>query len=197
MNHKERRAAAKPGQTTPSRPLGGPSTAIAAGLLSVGFDHHRAGRLAEAEIWYRRVLAAEPNHADALHLLGVIAHEFGRRDLAVKLIRQAIQQNGKPDYFFSLGNVFHSHGKLNEAVSAYRQAIRIKLDFAAAYCNFGIALTERGSLDEAIAACRQAIRIKPNLAEAHYNLGNALKKRGSIEEAVSAYRQAIVRLQHP
>ena len=162
MNYKERRAAAKPGQTTPSRPLGG-GTAIAAGLLSVGLDHHRAGRLAEAEIWYRRVLAAEPNHADALHLLGVIAHEFGRRDLAVKLIRQAIRQNGKLDYFFSLGDVFHSHGKLDEAVAAYRQAIHIRPDLAEAHYNIGTVLTERGSLDEAVAAYREAIHIKPDL----------------------------------
>jgi Tfp pilus assembly protein PilF len=70
-----------------------------------------------------KILASEPNHADAVHLLGVIAHQFGRHELAVELIRQAIQQNGKPDYFFSLGNVFHSHGKLDETVAAYRQAI--------------------------------------------------------------------------
>ena len=47
----------------------------AADLLAVGLKLHQAGRLAEAEAWYRRVLAAQPNHADALHLLGVVAHQ--------------------------------------------------------------------------------------------------------------------------
>ena len=58
-----------------------------ANLLGAGLKHHQAGRLVEAEACYRRVLAAQPDHADALHLLGIIAQQAGRRDLAVELIR--------------------------------------------------------------------------------------------------------------
>jgi Flp pilus assembly protein TadD len=54
-------------------------------LLAVGLQHHQAGRLAEAEACYRRVLAAHPDHADPLHLLGIIAGQTGRHDLAVEL----------------------------------------------------------------------------------------------------------------
>ena len=191
MNRRDRRAAAKLGQTS-SRPFGGTAAAEArADVLSAGLEHHRAGRLAEAEGCYQRVLAADPNHADAMHLLGVIAHQFGRHELAVELIRQAIQQNEQPNYFFSLGNVFHSHRKLDEAVAAYRQAIRIKPDYADVHLNLGNALKERGSLDDAVAAYRQAIRIKPDYAAAYSNLGNAQMQRGSLDEAVAAYRQAI------
>lgn len=39
--------------------------------------HHNAGRLPEAEIVYRKILKAEPRNPFALHLLGVIAHQFG------------------------------------------------------------------------------------------------------------------------
>jgi Flp pilus assembly protein TadD len=49
----------------------------AANLLAVGLKHHQAGRLAEAEASYRRLLAAHPNHADALHLLGIVALRRG------------------------------------------------------------------------------------------------------------------------
>ena len=45
--------------------------------------HHSAGRLQEAETIYHRVLAAEPDNPDALHLLGVIAHEMGKNELAM------------------------------------------------------------------------------------------------------------------
>src|SRR6478672_7259163 len=194
MSRKQRRVAAKLGQTA-SRPLAATAAAKGradvAGLLSAGLEHHRAGRLAEAEGYYRRVLAAEPNQADAMHLLGVVAHQFGRHESAVELIRRALQQNGQPNYFFSLGIVFHNHCKLDEAVAAYRQAIRIKPDYAEVHLNLGNALKERGSLDDAVAAYRQAIAIKPNYAEVHLNLGNALKERGSRDDAVAAYRQAI------
>ena len=58
--------------------------------MSLLLQHHQAGRLAEAEALYRQILAVEPQHADALHLLGVLAHQVGRDDLAVEMIRQAI-----------------------------------------------------------------------------------------------------------
>src|SRR5437867_1473861 len=46
--------------------------------FEVARAHHQSGRLAEAEAIYRQILAVEPRHADALHLLGVIAHQVGR-----------------------------------------------------------------------------------------------------------------------
>ncbi len=52
--------------------------------------HHQAGRLAEAEKIYRQVLAQQPNHADALNLLGTLAVQVGRLDAGVDLIRRAI-----------------------------------------------------------------------------------------------------------
>jgi protein O-GlcNAc transferase len=195
MNRKQRRAAAKLGQTS-SHPPGGTAAAIvpagAPDLLAAGLKLHQAGRLAEAELCYRRVLAVQPNHADALHLLGVVANQVGRRDLAVELIRQAIQRNGHdPGYFYNLGMVLHAQGKRDEALTAYRRAISIKPDYAEALSNLGIALNEQDKRDEAVAAYRQAISIKQDLAEAHSNLGVALKEQGKRDEAVAAYRQAI------
>ena len=80
--------------------------------LDSGLSHHQAGRLAEAERIYRQVLAQQPNHADALHLLGVLAVQAGRLDAAVELIRRAIRL--KPDLagaHVNLGNVLKEHGE--------------------------------------------------------------------------------------
>jgi Flp pilus assembly protein TadD len=57
--------------------------------LHQGIAHHQAGRLAEAERCYRQVLAVEPNHPDALHLLGVIAYQVKQWRPAVELISRA------------------------------------------------------------------------------------------------------------
>ena len=41
--------------------------------------HHQAGHLQQAEQLYRQILAQQPGHADALHMLGLIAHQLGRQ----------------------------------------------------------------------------------------------------------------------
>jgi tetratricopeptide (TPR) repeat protein len=162
----------------------------AAELMQNGIKHHRAGRLAEAEASYRQILLTQSSHADALHLLGVVAHQTGQNDLAVELIDKAIKINGQnAAYFSNLGNALR--GKLDEMIAAYRQAILIKPDYADAHSNLGNALREQGKLEEAEAAYRQAIWIKPDLAEAHSNLGTVLFDQGKLDEAEAAYRQAI------
>jgi len=66
--------------------------------------HHQAGRLNQAELIYRQILAAVPNHPDALHLLGLIAHDVGKQDVAEGLVKQAIAiAPGQVHYHNSLG----------------------------------------------------------------------------------------------
>jgi predicted O-linked N-acetylglucosamine transferase (SPINDLY family) len=160
--------------------------------LRLAIQHHQAGRLAEAERIYRRILARQPNHADALHLLGTLALQGGQLDAAVELIRRAIRL--RPDYaeaHGNLGNALKGKGQLDEAIASCRQAIRLKPDFADAYVNLGNALHGKGQLDEAIAAYRQAIRLKPGFAGVHTNLGVALDSKGQLEQAIASHRQAI------
>src|SRR5579862_3985322 len=64
--------------------------------LNVALEHHRAGRLHEAEKIYRQILAQQPRHAEALHLLGVIAYQVGQVDAAIDLLRQALAV--RPDF---------------------------------------------------------------------------------------------------
>jgi len=194
MNRKQRRANAKRGATSSNSPASAAAavTSDVAESLAAGLKHQQAGRLAEAEACYQRVLAAQPDHADALHLLGVVAHQVGRHDLAVELIGQAIRRNRQnPIYFSNLGVVLKDQGRLDEAMTAYRQATGLKADYAEAHSNLGYALWDQGKIDEAVAACRQAIRLNPELPQAHSNLGIALKTQGKLDEAVAACRQAI------
>ncbi len=160
--------------------------------FEVALHYHQAGRLAEAEALYRAILAVEPRHADALHLLGVIAHQVGRHDIAMDLIRQAIAlAPGTPDYHSNLSEACRAAGQLDEAIAACRQAIVLKPDFAEVHYNHGNALRDRGQPDEAIAAYRQAIALKPDYPKAYSNLGNALRDKGELDEAVTAWQQAI------
>ena len=195
MNRKQRRRASKLGQI-PGNPAANTGTVVVppghANLLGVGLKHHQAGRLAEAEAYYRRVLAAQPDHADALHLLGIVANQARRHDLAVQLISQAIKQNGeRPDYFCSLGIALKNQGKLDEAVAAYRQAIRINPDLPEAHCNLGNALHDQDKLTESLASYDRALAVRPDYAEALYSRGVILQKLKRFEEALASYDRAL------
>jgi protein O-GlcNAc transferase len=160
--------------------------------LESGLSHHQAGRLADAEKIYRQILAQEPEHAVAMHYLGLIAHQAGQIDSAVDLIRRALAL--RPNYaeaHSNLGNALKDKGQLEEAIASYRQAIRLKSDFADAHNNLGIVLKSVGRLDEAIARYREAIRLKPDFIQGYNNLGIALKNLGRLDEAIALYRQAI------
>lgn len=149
--------------------------------------------MSEAERLYRQVIAQQPRHSDALHLLGVIAHQTGHGDAAVDLIRQAIAHNPNfADAHTNLGNAFRASGKLDEAIAAYRQAAALDPGSAKFQTNLGNALREQGQYDEAISVCRRAIALSPDFPTAHYNLGVALCETGRIDEAIAAYRHTMI-----
>jgi tetratricopeptide (TPR) repeat protein len=153
---------------------------------------HRAGRLNEAEGLYRQILAREPEHAESLHLLGVIAHQGGHNEAAVDLIGKAIARNdGVADFHCNIGNALQALGRFCEAVAHYRRAIALNSDHADSHNNLGNALIQQGKQDEAQEQFRCALALRPGYAEAHYNLANALMASGHVDDAVGHYRQAI------
>jgi len=109
--------------------------------LSLAMQHHSAGRLFEAEGIYQQILQADPNQPDALHLLGLIAYQFGKNDTAADLIDQALAT--RPDYaeaYSNRGLALQEFNQLEDAVASYDKAIGIKPDYAEAYWNKSLAL---------------------------------------------------------
>ncbi len=155
---------------------------------------HAAGRLAEAEQMYRQVLAAEPRHADASHMLGVLALQSGHPAAALDLFDAAILV--KP--LVSAYHVHRAHALLAlrrpaEAVVACRVALRTKSNNAEAYQVLGHAHTDALQPGEALRAYREAVRLKPNLPDLFNNLGTALRNIGALEEAEERLREALRR----
>jgi predicted O-linked N-acetylglucosamine transferase (SPINDLY family) len=160
--------------------------------IGIAVEHHRAGRLAEAEQMYRQILAQQPENPHALYYLGLIAQRAGRHDVAVDLISRSIAVNPiNAAALNDLGNSLQIIGRRAQAMELYRRSIAIDPKQADALSNLGVALRESGKIDESITACRQAIALRPNYAEAWYNLGIALADKIQVESAIAAYRQAI------
>ena len=161
-------------------------------MFEAAMLHHRGGRLREAERLYRQILEADSNHADALHMLGVLAHQTGQQQLAVEMISRAIAQNGQmPAFHNNLGNVYAAAGNWQDAEAAFRRALDRKPDYAEARYNLGNALQAQNNLEAAAAAYQHALRLRPNHAETCLNLSNVLQAQGKLEEALEASQRAI------
>ena len=161
--------------------------------INVALQYHQAGRLAEAEVAYRAVLAVDPDDVDALHFLGVIAYQLGRHERAAELISQALSRNASnAPAHNNLGNVLGAQGKPDEAIACYRKALALAPDYVDAHFNLGAALGARGELDEAVACYQRALSLAPETPMAHFNLGNVLVEQGKLEEAIACYRKALV-----
>jgi protein O-GlcNAc transferase len=160
--------------------------------FAAALRHHQAGRLSEAERLYRQILLADPQHADALHFLGVLAHQAGRNESAVDLIGKAIAQNGRvPAFHNNLGNALKALDRFEEAVACYRRALALKPDLFTAYYNIGLARQAQGNLAEAASSYERAVTLKPDYAEAHGNLGNTLQAQGNLAAAAASYGRAL------
>jgi predicted O-linked N-acetylglucosamine transferase (SPINDLY family) len=160
--------------------------------FALALEHHRAGRLAEAERGYRAILQRQPQHADSLNLLGVIALQSGNLESALALVQRAVML--RPDAApcrNNLGQVLERLGRDDEAAHCYEASIELDPGYAEAYNNLGLVRARQDRLADADALYRKAIELVPEYAEPHTNRGNLRKDCGELDAAIGCYRRAI------
>ena len=87
--------------------------------IALALQHHTAGRLSDAETIYQQILQSSPNQPVALHMLGVIAHQVSKNDVAVDLITKALAiEPDLAEAHNNLGNAIRDLGKLEEALAS-------------------------------------------------------------------------------
>lgn len=92
------------------------------------------GDITRAEAIYTEVLATEPNHPDATHLLGVVRAEQDKVDEAIRLIEKAIAMNPAAAAFHhNIAGIYRRVGRLDDAEREFRAAIALKPDYGEAY----------------------------------------------------------------
>ena len=153
-------------------------------LFRQAVERHRSGRLDEAEAIYRRLLAADPDDAEAHHMLGLVAAQTGRIDEAERHLEAAIARRpDHPEAHNNLGNLRQLQGRLEEAVAAHERAVAIRPDNVKAHFNLAVALTRSGRPEEAERSYRRCLELDPAMGEAHHNLAKLLRSRQRLDEA--------------
>ncbi len=199
MNRKERRRAARRGQTVAvppamARPAGAETGADgeAARLCRVAFEHLEQKHFAEAADGFRKAILAAPGLARAHNGLGLALRAQGKPAEAAQCYEHAVALD--PTYaaaYNNLGNALRDQNRMADAAAQYRRALEIKPDYAKAHSNLGFALHRLRRFGDAATHFRRAAELEPDNADAHNNLGNALHAQGKLEGAAAAYRRAV------
>ncbi len=153
---------------------------------------HQAGRLDQAEVLYRGVLARDARHTDALNLLAAIHLQKGDLEQFVLLSGRSLEiQPQQPYPLNNRGNALQQLGRHAEALTSFEQAIALRPDFATAHYNRGNALRSLRRYDEALHSLDRALALKPDWADARANRGHVLFRLERYTEALADLDQAI------
>src|SRR6516165_2292775 len=144
--------------------------------LAIGLQEHQRGLLDQAALRYRNVLRDQPDHPEALHLLGVALHQQGDHRQAAECIGRAVTLSpGNAGYHANLAEAYRALDNLDRAADCCRTALRLQPRSPEAANNLGLVLLAQGKTDEAILQFRETLRLKADYAMACNNLGNALR----------------------
>ena len=153
---------------------------------------HQQGHLREASLIYEAVLKSDPENAESMHLLGLVAAQSGKHELAVNWITKALAINPQNSKFHNnLGTALLDSKLYAKAIASYDAALRFKPDFADAYYNKSLALVQLKEWDSAVQSLQHALLHESEFFEALYLLGNTLQEVGRFDEAITSYKSAI------
>ncbi|TPJ81359.1 sulfotransferase [Mesorhizobium sp. B2-6-2] len=153
---------------------------------------HQAGRRQEAESLYRQVLGQQPNHAAALHFLGLLLHQTGRSEEGLDLIEQSVTlQPENADFLNNMGTVMRDLGRFAAAIDFFRGAVDIRPDQLAARDNLGSSLKQLGQLDAAEEIYRGTIGRNPFHVRARIGLAETMQEAGRLDEAIKLFGEAL------
>ena len=161
-------------------------------LMALAAEHHKEGRLKEAEQLYRRILRQRPRNVDAMRLLASIALKSGHADEAEQLLERALSV--APDFvaaLLDLGRLLKEQDRFAEALECFDRAIAKEPDDPQAHFLRGATLAPAALTHEAIEAYQKCLALRPTHIGALLGLGHLLKAVGRYEDAVASYDACI------
>ena len=123
-----------------------PTQTELATLTQKGIALHQQGNLTEAQVMYEQILVIQPDHFDALQLLGVLFAQVKKYPQAVEFLSKALEIN--PNHAGAnnnKGNALKELKQFDEALASYDQAIKINPDYVNAHWNGSICNLKNGN----------------------------------------------------
>lgn len=150
------------------------------------------GDLAQAIALLRAIIAADPGHAGALNLLGIVNMQGGRAADAEALFARAVAaQPGDAGFHNSHASALSALGRNEEAVAAFRRALALDPGHAAAQANLCRLLRALGRDAEALPHAERLATLRPQDAQAHFSLGETLHALRRFAPAAAAFRATL------
>ncbi len=155
-------------------------------------QHHQRGNVLDAQKLYNKVLNVNPQNANALNLLGVIATTQGQHQEALAYFDRALSAvPSLVSAHYNKGNVLDQLGRIEEAAESYRATLQIQPDHIDALQNLGVLEYARGNFPDAKKILSELVRRSPQAASARFNLGSACLALKDLDGAEFELRQAI------
>lgn len=166
----------------------------------MALSEHQQGRLSHAAQLYRQILTETPDHADALHLLGILQQEEGHLDEAEALIQKAIHateqnQTPVPEFYNSLGSLYLDaviEEQTRKAIVLFQKALNAQPNHPEFMLNLGIAHFQLSQFEEARDYLIQANRLDPDSPYPLIHLGNTFRGLNNPDASEQAYQQALM-----
>lgn len=161
-------------------------------IVDIGEQHHKAGRLREAEVSYSNALKIDPGHPGALYYLANIAYEDGRFQFSIRLIEELLR--GEPndaEAWHLLGQVALKERKFSRSIECFQKSVSIEPNYVLAYYGLGIALNQQDEVEDALANLQQAATLDPTFVDTYRVMGNIFCAQKKFDEAVRSYQKAI------
>lgn len=160
--------------------------------LATGRVAFSEGRLEDAATALEEAVALQPDHSEAVVLLGTTFSRLGRLDEAIGFLQGAAERSPRAFWpLVELGRIYIDLGEYEQAVETLTAAAGRRADVAQTFELLAEAYQGAGQGPQAINAWQQAVMLSPNSAALQVRLGDALAEAGRVNEAIAAYRQAL------
>ena len=159
-------------------------------------QHYRNGRLQQAKEECQRILAQE-QRADAILMLGMIAHE--QKDFETARGHYDNFLGLEPEHaraHYHLGLVLNQLGRPERAAEHLRKSVFLSPDHRAAQIHLGDTLTQIGRLEEAARAYIGALALQSDDIAVTIKLGNAYLAAQLFADAAELYERTLSLLPH-
>ncbi len=160
--------------------------------LAQATELHQSGELDRARSIYHDFLTEQPEHPEALHLLGVIALQQQHAQHAIDLMDRAIAlAPERSDFVSNRGLAWQALGQHQHALRDFARAAALDPASASAHYNLGTAQQYLQQYALALQSYDRALALAPEFADAWVNSGVVHQELGQWHQALERYAHAL------